>query len=81
MDIHGSSEVFQNHLDQNYTVIANLVGENTQSLEGIESNYLEYEKLLKKFSDEAFTISVKLTSIGMDHSYEETIQNLTQLTQ
>lgn len=53
MDIHGSSEVFQNHLDQNYTVIANLVGENTQSLEAIESNYLEYEKLLKKFSDEA----------------------------
>ena len=81
MDIHDSSVVFQNHLDQNYTVIANLVGENTQSLEGIESNYLEYEKLLKKFSDEAFTISVKLTSIGMDHSYEETIKNLTQLAQ
>ena len=81
MDIHGSSVVFQNHLDQNYTVIANLVGENTQSLEGIESNYLEYEKLLKKFSDEAFTISVKLTSIGMDHSYEETIKNLNQLAQ
>ena len=81
MDIHDSSVVFQNHLDQNYTVIANLVGENTQSLEAIESNYLEYEKLLKKFSDEAFTISVKLTSIGMDHSYEETIKNLTELAQ
>jgi len=81
MDIHDSSVVFQNHLDQNYTVIANLVGENTQSLESIQSNYLEYEKLLKKFSDEAFTISLKLTSIGMDHSYEEADKNLTKLVQ
>ena len=81
IDIHGSSLVFQNHLDQNFTVIANLVGENTQSLDVIESNYLEYEKLLKQFSDEAFTISVKLTSIGMDYSYEETIKNLIQLAQ
>jgi|TARA_B100001094_G_scaffold330384_1_gene395500 proline dehydrogenase len=81
MDIHDSSVVFQDHLNQNYTVIANLVGENTQSLKAIESNFTEYENLLKRFTDEAFTISVKLTSIGMDHSYEEVIKNLTKLAQ
>jgi hypothetical protein len=35
IDINDSSIVFQKHLDSEYAVIANLVGENTQSKETI----------------------------------------------
>ena len=74
-----SSVVFKNHLDQNFKVIANLVGENIQSAEKIETICETYAELLGSFSDSDFSISLKLSSIGLDHEYKTTMQNLTKL--
>jgi len=79
MGIDDSSSVFQNHLDQNFKVIANLVGENSQSIEEINATVAEYTDLLNRFNQEEFSISVKLSSIGMDCSFDESIKNLTKL--
>ncbi len=81
INVNDSSIVFQNHLDQNFKVIANLVGENTQSIEKIHIHNREYLELLNRFSENGFSISVKLTSIGMDYSFEETINNLAKLSE
>ena len=79
IDINDSSVIFQNHLDQEFIVIANLVGENTQSIEQINANRNGYFELLSRFKKERFSISVKLSSIGMDYSFEESMNNLTKL--
>tara|TARA_Y100000814_G_scaffold158075_1_gene115401 strand:- start:480 stop:1310 length:831 start_codon:yes stop_codon:yes gene_type:complete len=76
-----SSVVFKNHLDQNFKVIANLVGENIQSAEKIETICETYAELLDRFSDSDFSISLKLSSIGLDHEYKSTMENLTKLVQ
>ena len=76
---YDSSVVFKNHLDQNFKVIANLVGENIQSVEKIETICETYAELLGSFSDSDFSISLKLSSIGLDHEYKTTMQNLTKL--
>ena len=69
IDINDSSVIFQNHLDQEFIVIANLVGENTQSIEQINANRNGYFELLSRFKKERFSISIKLSSIGMDYSF------------
>ena len=79
ININDSSIVFQNHLDQNFKVIANLVGENIQSAEKINNICETYSELLSKFSDSDFSISLKLSSIGLDHEYESTMENLNKL--
>ena len=79
IDINDSSVIFQNHLDQEFIVIANLVGENTQSIEQINANKNGYFELLSRFKKERFSISIKLSSIGMDYSFEESMNNLTKL--
>ena len=76
-----SSVVFKNHLNQNFKVIANLVGENIQSAEKIETICETYAELLDRFSDSDFSISLKLSSIGLDHEYKSTMENLTKLVQ
>ena len=79
INTNDSSVVFKNHLDQNFKVIANLVGENIQSAEKIETICETYAELLDRFSDSDFSISLKLSSIGLDHEYKTTMQNLTKL--
>ena len=79
INTNDSSVVFKNHLDQNFKVIANLVGENIQSAEKIETICETYAELLGSFSDSDFSISLKLSSIGLDHEYKTTMQNLTKL--
>ena len=79
INTNDSSIVFKNHLDQNFKVIANLVGENIQSAEKIETICETYAELLDRFSDSDFSISLKLSSIGLDHEYKTTMQNLTKL--
>ena len=79
INTNDSSVVFKNHLDQNFKVIANLVGENIQSAEKIETICETYAELLDSFSDSDFSISLKLSSIGLDHEYKTTMQNLTKL--
>ncbi len=79
INTNDSSVVFKNHLDQNFKVIANLVGENIQSAEKIETICETYAELLDRFSDSDFSISLKLSSIGLDHEYKSTIENLTKL--
>ena len=79
IDINDSSIVFQKHLDQNYKVIANLVGENIESAEKINTICKTYSELFSRFSDSDFSISLKLSSIGLDHEYKTTMQNLTKL--
>jgi len=79
INTNDSSVVFKNHLDQNFKVIANLVGENIQSVEKIETICETYAELLGSFSDSDFSISLKLSSIGLDHEYKTTMQNLTKL--
>ena len=81
INTNDSSVVFKNHLDQNFKVIANLVGENIQSAEKIETICETYAELLDRFSDSDFSISLKLSSIGLDHEYKSTIENLTKLVQ
>ena len=81
INTNDSSVVFKNHLDQNFKVIANLVGENIQSAEKIKTICETYAKLLDRFSDSDFSISLKLSSIGLDHEYKSTIENLTKLVQ
>ena len=81
INTNDSSVVFKNHLDQNFKVIANLVGENIQSVEKIETICETYAELLDRFSDSDFSISLKLSSIGLDHEYKSTIENLTKLVQ
>ena len=81
INTNDSSVVFKNHLDQNFKVIANLVGENIQSAEKIETICETYAELLGSFSDSDFSISLKLSSIGLDHEYKTTMQNLTKLVQ
>lgn len=78
-DINDSSVVFQDHLDNDYVVIANLVGENTQSKETIYSTFKNYSDLLNRFNHPDFSISVKPSSIGLDVSYEECQTNLSKL--
>ena len=51
INTNDSSVVFKNHLDQNFKVIANLVGENIQSAEKIETICETYAELLDRFSD------------------------------
>jgi proline dehydrogenase len=79
IDINDSSPVFQKHLESKYTVIANLVGENTQSKEKIDSTCKSYSDLLNQFNHQNFSISLKLSSIGLDVSYEECRSNLFML--
>jgi len=79
INTNDSSLVFKNHLDQNFKVIANLVGENIQSAEKIETICETYGELLDRFSDPNFSISLKLSSIGLDHEYKITMENLTKL--
>jgi len=79
INTNDSSLVFKNHLDQNFKVIANLVGENIQSAEKIETICETYGELLDRFSDPDFSISLKLSSIGLDHEYKITMENLTKL--
>ena len=79
INTNDSSVVFKNHLDQNFKVIANLVGENIQSAEKIETICETYAELLGTFSDSDFSISLKLSSIGLDHEYKTTMHNLTKL--
>ena len=79
INTNDSSLVFKNHLDQNFKVIANLVGENIQSAEKIETICETYAELLDRFSDPDFSISLKLSSIGLDHEYKITMENLTKL--
>ena len=81
INTNDSSVVFKNHLDQNFKVIANLVGENIQSAEKIETICETYAELLDRFSDSDFSISLKLSSIGLDHEYKSTLENLTKLVQ
>ena len=81
INTNDSSVVFKNHLDQNFKVIANLVGENIQSVEKIETICETYAELLDRFSDSDFSISLKLSSIGLDHEYKSTMENLTKLVQ
>ena len=81
INTNDSSVVFKNHLDQNFKVIANLVGENIQSVEKIETICETYAELLDRFSDSDFSISLKLSSIGLDHEYKSTVENLTKLVQ
>ena len=81
INTNDSSVVLKNHLDQNFKVIANLVGENIQSAEKIETICETYAELLDRFSDSDFSISLKLSSIGLDHEYKSTIENLTKLVQ
>ena len=81
INTNDSSVVFKNHLDQNFKVIANLVGENIQSAEKIETICETYAELLDRFSDSDFSISLKLSSIGLDHEYKSTVENLTKLVQ
>ena len=81
INTNDSSVVFKNHLDQNFKVIANLVGENIQSAEKIKTICETYAELLDRFSDSDFSISLKLSSIGLDHEYKSTIENLTKLVQ
>ena len=81
INTNDSSVVFKNHLDQNFKVIANLVGENIQSAEKIKTICETYAVLLDRFSDSDFSISLKLSSIGLDHEYKSTIENLTKLVQ
>ena len=81
INTNDSSVVFKNHLDQNFKVIANLVGENIQSVEKIETICETYSELLDRFSNSDFSISLKLSSIGLDHEYKSTIENLTKLVQ
>ena len=78
-DINDSSVVFQEHLDNDYVVVANLVGENTQSKETIYSTFKNYSDLLNRFNHPDFSISVKPSSIGLDVSYEECQTNLSKL--
>ena len=78
-DINDSSVVFQDHLDNDYVVIANLVGENTQSKETIYSTCKDYSDLMNRFKRPDFSISVKPSSIGLDVSYEECQTNLSKL--
>ena len=79
IDINDSSVVFQDHLDSEYVVIANLVGENIQSKETIYSTCKDYSDLMNRFKSPDFSISVKLSSIGLDVSYEECQTNLSKL--
>ena len=79
IDINDSSVVFQEHLDNDYVVIANLVGENIQSKETIYSTCKDYSDLMNRFKRPDFSISVKLSSIGLDVSYEECQTNLFKL--
>ena len=79
INTNDSSVVFKNYLDQNFKVIANLVGENIQSAEKIKTICETYAELLDRFSDSDFSISLKLSSIGLDHEYKTTMQNLTKL--
>ena len=81
INTNDSSVVFKNHLDQNFKVIANLVGENIQSAEKIKTICETYAELLDRFSDSDFSISLKLSSIGFDHEYKSTVENLTKLVQ
>ena len=81
INTNDSSVVFKNHLDQNFKVIANLVGENIQSAEKIKTICETYAELLDRFSDSDFSISLKLSSIGLDHEYKSTMENLTKLVQ
>ena len=81
INTNDSSLVFKNHLDQNFKVIANLVGENIQSAEKIETICETYAELLDRFSDSDFSISLKLSSIGLDHECKSTVENLTKLVQ
>ena len=81
INTNDSSVDFKNHLDQNFKVIVNLVGENIQSAEKIETICETYAELLDRFSDSDFSISLKLSSIGLDHEYKSTIENLTKLVQ
>ena len=81
INTNDSSVVFKNHLDQNFKVIANLVGENIQSAEKIETICETYAELLDRFSDSDFSISLKLSSIGLDHEYKSTVENLTKVVQ
>ena len=81
INTNDSSVVFKNHLDQNFKVIANLVGENIQSAEKITIICETYAELLDRFSDSDFSISLKLSSIGLDHEYKSTMENLTKLVQ
>ena len=81
INTNDSSVVFKNHLDQNFKVIANLVGENIQSAEKIQTICETYGELLDRFSDPDFSISLKLSSIGLDHEYKSTMENLTKLVQ
>ena len=81
INTNDSSVVFKNHLDQNFKVIANLVGEKIQSAEKIETICETYAELLDRFSDSDFSISLKLSSIGLDHEYKSTVENLTKLVQ
>ena len=81
INTNDSSVVFKNHLDQNFKVIANLVGENIQSAEKIETICETYAELLDRFSDSDFSISLKLSSIGLDHECKSTVENLTKLVQ
>lgn len=79
VDINDSSLVFQKHLDSEYSVIANLVGENIQSKEKIDSIFKDYSDLLSQFKHQNFSISLKLSSIGLDVSYEKCRANLIAL--
>ena len=79
IDINDSSLVFQKHLDSEYSVIANLVGENIQSKEKIDSIFKDYSDLLSQFKHQNFSISLKLSSIGLDVSYDECRANLIAL--
>ncbi len=79
IDINDSSVVFQKHLDSEYAVIANLVGENAQSVETIHKTFKDYSDLLNKFNHHDFSISVKLSSLGLDVSYEDCQTNLLKL--
>ena len=79
IDINDSSPVFQKHLDSKYTVIANLVGENTRSKEKIDSTCKSYSDLLNQFNHPDFSISLKLSSIGLDVSNKDCQTNLVKL--
>ena len=65
INTNDSSVVFKNHLDQNFKVIANLVGENIQSVEKIETICETYAELLGSFSDSDFSISVSYTHLTL----------------
>ena len=74
-----SSLVFQKHLDQDYVVVANLVGENILSRDLISEIYDQYKILLQKFDSPNFSISIKATSLGLDLSFQEAQKNLMNL--